>query len=266
MNVARGLAWLGQPSIAAGVWGAEDFESMRVAVDGMGIDVCMTVVAGRTRQNVTVIDTLHGREMHLRCACELASDGALRKLKGDLGRLVCEGDVCVFAGAMSEAGVEVVESCQRRGGRIVVDTHGAALWEIVERVKPWLISPNVEELGELIGEPVRDGTASLARASERLLDRVGNVLISRGKKGAVLVTPDGVWAGQAVKMSNVVHTVGCGDYLLAGFLARAAWAKAHPTNTLTMALTAATAHACGWTHEMSWAAAKRRTTVEVGRL
>ncbi len=269
LNVSRALDWMGYPSIAAGVWGAEDFDQMRAVLRGTGVDVRMTVVAGRTRQNATIIDTRRGREMHLRCRSELASASSLRRLKGDLGRMVRAGDLCVFAGAMPdgelvEATIDVVGVCARRGARIVIDTHGVALRELVREVRPWLISPNLEELGELLGHRVKDGVSSLVRAGGRLLDRVENVLISRGRKGAVLVALDGAWAGEAVKMGKVIETVGCGDCLLAGFLAGAAWAKVHPTGAaLTLALKAATAHACGWTHEMGWAAARRKIKVEI---
>jgi 1-phosphofructokinase family hexose kinase len=271
LNVSRALGWMGHPSIAAGLWGAEDFDEMRSVLRGTGVDVRMTLVAGRTRQNDTIVDTRRGREMHLRCRSELASERALRRLKGDLGRLVRAGDLCVFAGAMpdrelAEATIDVVRVCSRRGARIAIDTHGVALRELVQEVRPWLISPNLEELAELLGHPIRNGVASLARAGGRLLDRVENVLISRGEKGAVLVTPDGAWAGQAVKMGKVTETVGCGDCLLAGFLASHRWGLSPFMSALATALKAATAHACGWTHQMTWHAARRRVEVAVDKL
>ena len=277
LNVSRALGWMGHKSIAAGLWGADDYEQMRRAMHEAGelVQVRMTVVAGQTRQNITVVDTARWREMHLRCRSELATGPSLRKLKADLARLVREGDVCVFAGAMPEGElleptIDVVGTCRRRGARIVVDTHGAALKRLVQQVRPWLISPNVEELGELLTTPVKDTASGLARAARQLLDHVENVLVSRGKKGAVLVTQEGVWSGRAVNLGKVIETVGCGDFLLAGFLAglgsQAAWAKAHPTSALTAGLKAATAHAYGWTGEMSWATARRKIKVEIDRL
>ncbi len=122
LNVSYALAWMGRGSVAAGLWGREDLGEMQRAVErdaqvkkgcqtrdsAFGdsnppygrIDVRMTAVEGRTRQNITVVDTLHHREMHLRRASELASQQNLRQLNDDLQKLVHEGDVCVFAGAM----------------------------------------------------------------------------------------------------------------------------------------------------------------------
>ena len=272
MNVSRALAWMGHRSIAAGLWGADDYPQMqRVLREGSDlIDVRMTAVEGRTRQNVTVVDALHCREMHLRCRSDLASVRSLRKLKADLGRLVREGDVCVFAGAMPDGNllapaIDVVTHCRRRGARIVIDTHGPALRALTQEVGPWLISPNVEELGELFGAPARDTASALARSGGRLLDKIENVLISRGKNGAVLVTRQGVWSGRAVNPAKVVETVGCGDYLLSGFLA-ALDAKGHLAASLATGLKAATAQACGWTGWMHWPSARRKVKIEIETL
>ena len=102
LNVSYALAWMGWESVAAGLWGRDDYGEMEKAVERLGgrIDVQMTAAEGRTRQNITVVDTLCHREMHLRLKSELASVRSIEQLNTDLGKLVHEGDICVFAGAM----------------------------------------------------------------------------------------------------------------------------------------------------------------------
>ena len=272
MNISRALAWLGRPNTAAGLWGRHDYELMRKAVRRSAglVKVRCTAVEGATRHNVTVVDTANRREMHLRSSCRLVSPGALRKLHLDLRALIKRGSVCVFAGRMPEGrllqqAVRIVEDCTVRGARVAVDTYGQALRRIVETGRVWLINPNVAELRELVGADVADRPASLAKAARRLLDRVEIVLISRGGKGAVVVTGAEAWQGRCLGRGKVLSTVGCGDYLLAGFLNGLA-ESSKVFSALKMALKAGTAKAWGWPEEKTWAQVRRRIRVQANRL
>ncbi len=140
------------------------------------IAVKMTTVAGNTRQNVTVVDTARDRDIHLRNRSQLVSRAALRRLRADLTALVSKSSVCVFAGAMPEDKflpdiVRMIEGCRGRGAKIVLDTSGPALREIVDAGWVWLIKPNVRELGELLGEDVDDNSAALREVGENFWKR-----------------------------------------------------------------------------------------------
>ena len=124
LNISRALAWMGTKSIAAGLWGREDYEQMAKAMRSLkgAVKVKMTAVDGNTRRNITVVDTVNNREMHLRAVSRLASKKALRKLKVDLQAIVNRNQsrmrrfpksaktrmfslgnsICVFAGARPE--------------------------------------------------------------------------------------------------------------------------------------------------------------------
>lgn len=253
LNVSRALAWLGRESVAAGLWGRSDYRQMLADVRSTWplIEVRMTAVAGDTRRNVTVVDTANGKEMHLRNANPLASVAALRQLRSDLQRIVRRGSLCVFAGAMPEGKllnsvIRIIESCASCGAKIVLDTSGLALKKIVDTGAVWLIKPNVAELCELSGRKIKDEPASLAAAACRLLDRVEMVLISRGARGGLLVTKRGAWQARCVERAKVLSTVGCGDYLLAGFL-KGLSDSSDPGAALMTAVKLATAKAWGWT-------------------
>ncbi len=271
LNVSYALAWMGDRSIAAGLWGREDYDEMRRAVERVGgrIDVRMTAVAGRTRQNITVVDTLNHREMHLRQKSELASASGLRQLDGDLRKLVQEGDLCVFAGAMPADGllepvIRLVRTCRSAGARIVIDTYGPVLQSIVEAGLAWLISPNVEELRGLLGTAVEDTPQKLVEAGRDLLRKADIILISRGEKGALAATKAGAWTGHCITPGRVLSTVGCGDYLLAGFLAGLA-ETGDPSTALAQGLKVAAARAWGWTERESWPRAEKEIAVTVER-
>jgi len=234
------------------------------------VKVKMTAVNGGTRRNITVVDTVNDREMHLRNKSELASRKALRKLEADLRAIVSKGSVCVFAGVMPEDEfigdvVRIIKSCRKRDAKIVVDTYGDALKRILETGAAWLIKPNVDELRELLGEEITDSPAGLVKAGRKLLDKVEVVLISRGQKGGVVVTKKGAWQGRCIGRGRVLSTVGGGDFLLAGFL-KGLKDKSDVGSALRTAIKVATARAWGWTEGKSWSQALREIKAAVERV
>lgn len=272
LNVSRALAWMGRASVAAGLWGRADYEQMLGAVAGLGglVQVKMTRAEGRTRLNVTVVDVRRRREMHLRARSELASAASVRRLRDNLRQIVRRGDICVFSGTMPggpllDPALGLVRACGKLGARLAVDAHGPALRAVVDARLAWLIAPNVQELGELLRSSVPDTPAKLAAAGRSLLGKAEIVLISRGRKGAVVVTKDAVWTGQAAGRGRVLETVGCGDYLLAGFLGAIADGR-RVRAALEQALKVATARAWGLTEETTWRRAKSRISVRTRRL
>ena len=269
LNISRALAWMGQRSAAAGLWGKQDYERMlkdMAALKGL-VEVRFTAVEGRTRQNITIVDTVKKREMHLRQRSELASKTALRRLRAHLLTIVDRNSVCVFAGAMPGSEflddvIEIVNCCAASGGKIVLDTSGDALKEIVETSAVWMIKPNVGELRALLGEEVMNRPVSLAKAGGSLLDKIEIVLISRGEKGAIVVTKKGASWGQCAERRRVLSTVGCGDYLLAGFL-KGLKDRGDEGAALEVAIKAATAKAWGLADKMQWRQAEREIEVAV---
>jgi len=272
LNISRALAWMGERNIAAGLWGRDDFEQMLRAMRALKgrVKVKMTAVDGNTRRNITVVDTVNAREMHLRNRSQLASTKALKKLQADLEAIMRRGSVCIFAGTIPESKllgdvVRIMKSCRSRGSKIVLDTSGPALKQIIRTGAVWLIKPNVEELRELLGEKVKDGPVSLAEAGRKLLDKVEIVLISRGRRGSLIVTKKGAWQGRCVGRARVLSTVGCGDFLLAGFL-KGLKDKSDARSALNSAIKVATARAWGWTESKTWPRVKQQAKVQTDRV
>ena len=272
LNVSRALAWMGQRNIAAGLWGSGDHPQMLAAVRRLwpSIRVKLTDVAGGTRKNITIVDSAKNKEMHLRNKSRLASAKTLKKLQADLEKIVQSGSICVLAGTMPDGEllgdvVRIVEFCKSRRAKIVLDTSGRPLKEIVDTGSVSLIKPNVEELRELLGEQIKDGPVSLAKAGRKLLDKVEIVLISRGDKGGVVVTKDGAWQGRCTGRAEIFSTVGCGDFLLAGFL-KAQEDGSNTDSALKTAIKVATARAWGWTEKKTSPQAQQKIKVAVKQI
>jgi 1-phosphofructokinase family hexose kinase len=102
--------------------------------------------------------------------------------------------------------------------KIVVDTSGEGFRHAVE-AGPWMIKPNVDELGEFVGEKL-EGADAIVRAARSLMKRynISSVVVSMGKEGAIFVEGDEtIWA--VPPPVEVKSTVGAGDAMVAGTVA-----------------------------------------------
>jgi fructose-1-phosphate kinase PfkB-like protein len=91
------------------------------------------------------------------------------------------------------------------------------------------------------------------------------ILISRGRKGAVLVMRQSDWQGRCRGYRKTRSTVGCGDYLLAGFL-KALCENCRPELALKTGLKVAAARAWGWDEGKTWPQVQKQIALSVNRI
>lgn len=81
------------------------------------------------------------------------------------------------------------------------------------------ITPNVDELGALVGRPVADTDTDTEAAARELHARgVAHVWVSRGAHGSLLIGADKDPIGIAAVPAEVVDVTGAGDAMTAGFV------------------------------------------------
>lgn len=98
----------------------------------------------------------------------------------------------------------------------ILDVSGQELLLGLE-AKPCLIKPNIHELQDVLGRSL-NGQAQVKAAARELIRRgAGNVLVSMGGDGAMLVTPEKAYAAPAIPV-RVASTVGAGDSMVGGVL------------------------------------------------
>ena len=252
LNVSKALSYMGYMSTASGLWGDYDYDDMVATLRPLSgfIDFRFTVVNGRTRRNIFINDTHNQRQMHLRLAGTLATRANIRRLCEQLPAIVEKDDICVFAGSIpdgnfSEDLVSLIWDCKQKEANLVLDTSGNMFGKLVDTGNISVISPNLEELEELLDCRIKPEPHTVARAGRKLLDRVKMVIVSLGAQGCILVGSDGYWQTELMGVPlPVVRTVGCGDNLLAGFIAGMI-EDADPAYALTKGVRLATAHAYG---------------------
>lgn len=132
------------------------------------------------------------------------------------------GDWFVLAGRLTDSiptsfFEEIAMYCNTNGIHFVLDTSGPALKELV-RLKPILIKPNLEELGELFETEIITIQEAIQHARNLVDQGVEHVIVSMGGDGALLVTKE-LTIKATVPIKQVVNTVGSGDSLVSGFIA-----------------------------------------------
>ena len=228
VNVARTLATLGRPALVIGFCGRDELPLYEQSLARSRVATRFVPVAAATRQNLTLMEKATGGEVHLLDTPMRIRPRELARFRSLLRTCVAPDDWVVFSGSVP-AGVRQADFAAllrlgaELGQRVVVDTSGGML-RAAMRTRPWLIKPNLQELAQLSGASLATGADALASA-QSLLGRCGAVLLSLGAAGAILVTPAGAWQAREKRKAKVVHTVGCGDALLAGFLAATASGK-----------------------------------------
>jgi len=150
------------------------------------------------------------------------SENGLKLLYERLDQLT-SGDFLVLAGSIPSSMPEsiysdIMKRLQGKGVNFVVDATGTLLLNTL-KYKPFLVKPNIFELGEMFG--VSLDSFDTVEPYARKLQQLGaqNVIVSLAEQGAVMVTAEGSYLTMGAPKGQVINAVGAGDSLVAGFLA-----------------------------------------------
>ncbi|MHC4982988.1 MAG: 1-phosphofructokinase family hexose kinase [Planctomycetota bacterium] len=223
VNVSRVLSALGLASIATGFLGEANRREFAEFFADPNVTNEFVTLPGRTRENVTIAERRSGRETHIRDVGLAVERSAVRRLKAKLSSLASPESIVVFSGSLPP-GVEPADFagmlglCAGGGARVAVDASGPGLRAALDS-DLLLLTPNLEELAEIAGSSITTPEEQAA-AARRCADRAELVLLSRGRHGACLITKTAAWSAiAAVNAADIKNTVGCGDVLLASFVA-----------------------------------------------
>ena len=220
INVSSVLHELQVDSVSLGfIGGFTGKELVRLmANDGLKSDFT-EISGGNTRINVKL---RFDGELDINAAGPVVSQEELNELFKKLDKIK-SGDCVVLSGSVpsslpDDIYEQILERLSDKDVRAAVDTTGKRLLDTLCR-KPFLIKPNHHELAEMFGK--KELTyAEITEYGKELQNRgAQNVLVSCGEKGAVLIDESGrVTCADAVR-GRLINSVGCGDSMVAGFLA-----------------------------------------------
>ena len=226
VNIARSLKLLGRPVIATGLAGGPTGARLMERLAEESILTDFTWIAGDSRTNLAVVDPTSGEQTEINERGPEVTPDELDRFHEKLMYLARGARICVIAGSLPPS-VEP-EFC----GRLVTDLSSLGVETILDaegdpllaglRAGPSAVAPNQLEAEEAVGHEFADRSETLTGLDE---------LISLGAREALITVERGcvaslgtgdqrqLWEVSAPDL-DPISTVGSGDALLAGFVAK----------------------------------------------
>lgn len=220
INISLVLKELGITSKALGFVAGFTGEAIENGLKEAGIITDFVhLEKGNSRINVKIRSDA---ETELNAAGPEISDKALSELFRKLNILE-NGDTIVLAGSVPKSLPEdvyeqILRQLSDRDIRTVVDASKELLINSL-KYKPFLIKPNLQELGEIFGETPVSEDEITAYAEKLRQMGAQNVLVSMAGDGAILLDSENNIHKSGVCSGIVRNSVGAGDSMIAGFLA-----------------------------------------------
>jgi len=221
INVARVLRKLGVEVLASGFAGGTALEFMRRELAKEGILADFVRIEEESRRCISVIDPKNRTSTQVDEAGPLVSPGELSKLKQRLPSLLEKSRLLIISGSVPR-GVplntyaELIQIARDLGRPTILDSRDEPLIEGA-KAKPMMLKANLQELQQLVKEPVAGTEAIHAAARKLVADGVQIAFVSMGAQGALVAsTEHGDWLAKPPKI-DLVSPIGAGDALVAGF-------------------------------------------------
>lgn len=223
IDVSRALRHLGSDSMALGFIGGHNGNIMVDLLKAEGVNCYFTPISQETRRNIIICSgTERSRtQTMLNAPGPTVTPVEWRAFLTHLRLLDLREAYVVVSGSLPRgvpagAYYQIITLAQQLGAKAILDADGPCLREGL-RAKPFTIKPNLNELRRAIGKPLRTEAEIVAAA--RALNRTGVtvVIVSRGRRGLLLVHDDGCIRA-APPPVKVRSTVGAGDSAAAGFV------------------------------------------------
>jgi len=220
-NVSRLLRSMGTPSMALGFVGGRTGDRLRHGLQALDIGTDFVSIPSETRTNISIVTEEHDHYIKVNEKGPVVDESKQRELLDKIASIAAAGDWWVLAGSLPP-GVpdsfyaQIIEILNAHQAVSILDTTGESL-RLGCEAKPFLVKPNAEETQKLTSLPV-DTTEQIIVAAKKLL-KMGtqNVVISMGKKGALLQTTDETWLIHSPKIQEK-NPIGAGDSMVGGLV------------------------------------------------
>jgi len=223
INVAKTLAALDCPVTAFAFVGEQSLSFFNTC-QRPHLTAHYLVVAGKTRNNITLFNHASKQETHIRTTGFSVSATECQHFLQQLAARVTAGDSVILAGSLpmgapSDFYAQLITQCQQQRATAFLDSSGDSLKQGLT-ARPFLLKPNRQEFEQLLGRSLKNTTDIVSAARELIATGVEWVIVSCAEQGAVFVNQTQAFSASItipVKPA-IVSYVGCGDALLAGFV------------------------------------------------
>ncbi len=220
-NVSRMLKSLGVASIALGFAAGKTGEFLEQSLQALDIKTDFVRTRGETRTNVSIVSSDDTRYIKVNEPGPTICKTDVDKLVQKVTDLVRPGDWWVLAGSLPpgaprETYGNLASIIQSADAHVIIDTSDQCLIESC-RATPFMVKPNDAEAKAITGLPVN--TPEQLAAAGAAIRSMGpaNVVISLGKKGAMLVNGQEAWLAASPEIVEQ-NPIGAGDAMVAGLV------------------------------------------------
>lgn len=221
LNVARAIGRLGGRALALWSCGGPNGQLLSQLLEREHVKQRAIPIAGTTRENVIAYESSSDQQYRFGLPGPRLSAGELDTWARSVEGIDPPPAYMVLSGSLPP-GVpadwygRLIDASSEQT-RVVVDTKGEALRRAL-RAGVFLIKPNVSELEEIVGHEL-DGDEAIERGAREIISRGASttVLVSLGRAGALLITPD---ERRFVRAPTVRarSKVGAGDSMVGGLV------------------------------------------------
>lgn len=220
-NMSFILKRLGHDNVATGFLAGFSGEFIKSALQAEAIEPAFVQVDGITRINVK----LKGQEeTEINAAGPTVTQADFDRLMAYLDQQV-QADDNIFLAGNAAPGLDashyqaIAQLAQDKSARFILDSNKDLLTHCLP-YGPFLIKPNHHELGEIFGVEIQTVEEIIHYAKQLQAKGARNVIVSRGGDGSLLLTESGEVYTANVPTGQVVNSVGAGDSMVAGFMAK----------------------------------------------
>lgn len=177
-----------------------------------------------TESNSRIDVLITGPDTDLRFdpAAPKIKESGLKKLFDYFKKHLTKDDIVIMAGSLGQEDKhlyqKIMDECiNPSGAKTILDTVDEALINALSS-KPFMIKPNNEELGDLLGKKLNNDDEILAGGLELIKKGPQTVMVTLGKRGAYYFAQDGSIYHCSNATGKQISAVGAGDSSIAGFI------------------------------------------------
>ncbi len=235
INVARAVRLLGGTATALIAIGGGSGAQLLQLLALEGVPTVAFQGPGESRLSFSVTDGAEGHQYRFVMPGPIWTEPDVERGLASIDQAAGDGTLVVLSGSQPPGVAKefpsiLAEHVTGRGARLIVDTSGPALFNLVRAPHESIhvLRMDGPEAEELAGHalPERADTAAFARG---LVERgvAANVIVARGADGSILSNADGSWHAAGAPI-EVVSKVGAGDSFVGAFTLSLALGKSLP--------------------------------------
>jgi 1-phosphofructokinase len=223
VNSARTIASINENVTVHGFVGKSESDFFS-SLNSTNLKMNLAKIKGRTRTNITLIDSNHELVLHTRTKGYLLTKNDFSVLCIKLSKIIKTGDVVILSGSIPEgisvnSFAKIIMICKSKNAKVIFDSSKSFLKSAIP-YQPFAIKPNLDELSELVGRQLKTKSEIIEASSYLNHQGIEMVFVSNGAEGVILMT----------KGSNIYWTaslnlrqkrfngeeIGCGDAMVGG--------------------------------------------------